>query len=170
MKLSTLPLLCLLVTSASAGSLFQQLAGNQVSIAAGAQIPGENPLQHCEDDTSEDALTIERVNLLPNPPVPGQPLTIEAVGTLKEAVNPGAIVYVTVKYGLITLVKQELDLCDHVDEVDLKCPIEKGKLVLAKVVDIPKQIPPGKYTVKAEAVLEDDSRLTCLVGTVLFSL
>lgn len=72
----------------------------------------------------------------------GQSLTIEASGTLHKAVEKGAMVEVTVKYGLITLIKETLDLCDHVSEVDLECPIKKDKLVLTKVVDIPKQVPP----------------------------
>jgi len=72
MRLSTLPLISLLAASVSAGNLFQQLAGNQMSLMDGEsqKIPGKNPLQHCTDDLSEDALTIEEVNLIPNPPVP----------------------------------------------------------------------------------------------------
>jgi hypothetical protein len=43
---------------------------------------------------------------------------------------------------MITLVKEKIDLCEHVKEVDLECPINKGKLVLTKNIDMPKQIPP----------------------------
>ncbi|PWW75996.1 ml domain-containing protein [Tuber magnatum] len=169
MKLSTLPLVSLLAASVSAGSLFQQLAGSQISPAGEPKpIPGENPLRYCNEDHSDDILTIEKVDLIPNPPIPGQALTIEAVGVLKDVVTKGAYVEVSVKYGLITLIKETLDLCDHVNEVDLECPIDQGKLILAKVVDIPKQIPPGKYTVKADAGLIDERPLTCLTGTIVF--
>jgi len=64
---------------------------------------------------------------------------------LKDTVTPGAYVEVSVKYGLITLIRETLDLCDHVKEVELKCPIEKGKLTLTKVVKIPQQIPPVSF-------------------------
>jgi len=160
----------LLAVSVSAGSLFQHLAGNQVSPAGeSSSIPGDNPLRYCDEDHSHDVLTIEKVDLVPNPPLPGQPLTIKAVGVLKDVVEKGAYVVVSVKYGLITLVKETLDLCDHVNEVDLECPIDRGRLILTKVVDIPKQIPPGKYTVRADAGLEDNTPLTCLTGTIIFS-
>lgn len=133
------------------------------------KIPGKNPLQHCTDDLSEDVLTIEEVDLIPNPPVPGQNLTIKAIGVLKDTVTQGAYVEVSVKYGLITLIRETLDLCDHVKEVELECPIEQGKLTLTKVVKIPQQIPPGKYTVRADAWLADDAHLTCLTGAVVFA-
>lgn len=64
---------------------------------------------------------------------------------LKDTVTQGAYVEVSVKYGLITLIRETLDLCDHVKEVDLECPIEKGKLTLTKVVKIPPQIPPVSF-------------------------
>lgn len=47
-----------------------------------------------------------------------------------------------VKWGLITLIKQTVDLCDELKNVDLECPLEKGEMVLTKEVDLPKQIPP----------------------------
>lgn len=52
------------------------------------------------------------------------------------------MVEVTVKYGLITMYRGTLDLCDHAEEVDMECPVARGKLVLSKAIDIPKQIPP----------------------------
>lgn len=75
-------------------------------------------------------------------PHSGTTLNIKASGFLKEAVEEGATVSLEVKWGLITLVKQTVDLCNQIKNVDLNCPLEKGKLVLEKQVDLPKQIPP----------------------------
>lgn len=72
----------------------------------------------------------------------GETLTITASGTFHETIEEGAVVNVEVKWGVITLVKQTMDLCDQIENVDLKCPLEKGKMVLTKQVDLPKQIPP----------------------------
>jgi hypothetical protein len=160
--------LSLFAASATASNLFQQLAGGSFSVkSSGPKVPGDSPLEHC-GDTSNDVLTIDKVNLIPNPPVPGQSLTIEASGTLHDVITKGAQVDVIVKYGYITLIKETLDVCDHVNEVDLECPIDSGKLVLTKVVDIPKQVPPGKYSVTANAYLADERPLTCLVGQTTF--
>ncbi len=69
-------------------------------------------------------------------------MTITASGTLKQTIQKGAQVDINVRYGLITLIKQTVDLCDQVQNVDLECPIEKGKLSLIKEVELPKEIPP----------------------------
>lgn len=76
----------------------------------------------------------------------GQSLTIKASGTLLDKVEKGATVALEVKWGLITLVKQTVDLCDQIKNVDLTCPLEKGKMVLTKQVDLPKQIPPVSHS------------------------
>lgn len=73
-----------------------------------------------------------------------------------------------VKYGLITIIKQTADLCETVKNVDLKCPIEKGETSLTKDVDLPKQIPPGKYSVVADVYSKDEDKITCLKATVEF--
>jgi ML domain len=72
----------------------------------------------------------------------GTPLSISATGVLKESVEKGAYVILQVKYGVITLIKQTVDLCDQVSNVDLDCPLEEGPLTLSKDVDLPRQIPP----------------------------
>jgi hypothetical protein len=70
----------------------------------------------------------------------GQKLTITANGTFSKDIEPGATVFLQVKYGLITLIKQEADLCDNLPKIDMSCPIEKGVLSLKKEVDIPRQV------------------------------
>ena len=76
--------------------------------------------------------------------------------------------HLQVKYGLITIIRQTADLCSQVKEVDLECPLKKGELALTKDVELPKQIPPGKYTVLADVKTKDDKKITCLSATVEF--
>jgi hypothetical protein len=126
----------------------------------------------------------------------GKTLTITASGTLEEDVEEGAKVHLQVKFGLITLINQEADLCDQVKNVDLSCPLKKGDMTLTKEVDLPAQIPPvctrffglgartraqdcfygvstdkrwqGKYTVLADVYTKDGDKITCLTATVWF--
>lgn len=98
----------------------------------------------------------------------GKTLTVTASGTLHQNVTKGAKLHLQVKYGLITIIKQTADLCDTAKQVNLTCPLEKGDLTLTKEVDLPKQIPPGKYSVVADVVTEDDDKVTCLTATVEF--
>ncbi|KAB8069014.1 Phosphatidylglycerol/phosphatidylinositol transfer protein [Aspergillus leporis] len=129
--------------------------------AQGKSVEGDNPLEYCSDPSS-DILEIKSVNLTPNPPLPGKALVIKAEGTLHERIEDGAYVLLEVKYGLITLIRQEVNLCEQIVNVDLKCPLETGDMTLTKQVDLPKQIPPGRYTVHADVFTRDDERITCL--------
>lgn len=104
----------------------------------------------------------------PSSPHSGKTLTVTAKGNLTASVKAGAYINLQVKYGLITIIKQTADLCDTVKNVDLKCPIEDGETKLTKEVDLPKQIPPGKYSVIADAYTKDDEKITCLTAMVEF--
>jgi len=131
------------------------------------KVPGENPLSFCSD-ASKDLLIIEKVDLDPNPPEAGKPLSISAKGNLTADIEKGAKIHLQVKYGLITLINQEADLCEQVKQVDLECPLKKGELELTKDVDLPNQIPPGRYTVLADVFTKDGDKITCLTATVVF--
>ncbi|KAK0671138.1 putative Phosphatidylglycerol/phosphatidylinositol transfer protein precursor [Cercophora samala] len=131
-------------------------------------IPGDNPLKYCDADRGDDIITIEKVDLTPNPPEAGTTLVIEASGTVKETILEGAYVNLQVKYGYIRLINTQADLCKEIKNVDLDCPIEKGKISITKSVDLPKEIPPGKYTVEADVYSVDDEHITCLTATVVF--
>lgn len=132
------------------------------------KVPGKNPLYFCADP-KDYILKVDYVDLTPNPPLPGQKLTIVANGTFTKDIEPGATVFLQVKYGLITLIKQEADLCDNLPKIDITCPVKEGVLSLKKEVDIPKQVPPGKYTVLADVNTVDKEKVACMESTVYFS-
>lgn len=98
----------------------------------------------------------------------GTELNIVAKGDVKEEIAEGAYVKIRVKYGLIQLINMTKDLCELVGEVGLECPIKKGELKLTKAVELPNEIPPGKFTVWADVYSADDEQITCLTGTVAF--
>ncbi|KAI0429377.1 phosphatidylinositol transfer protein [Xylaria sp. FL1042] len=134
------------------------------------KVPGDSPLQFCESDHSQDIMHIENVDLLPNPPESGAELVIRATGTVYEPIEDGAYVKLVVKYGLIRLISTKASLCEQVENVDLKCPIEKGVLSITKSVEIPKEVPPGTYNVFADVYSVDDKPITCLQATVTFGM
>ncbi|KAK4112113.1 hypothetical protein N656DRAFT_732195 [Canariomyces notabilis] len=160
-------LVVLAATSANALNVFR---GDGQSVIAGDEldVPGQNPLKFCEADRKDDIITIENVVLTPNPPEAGVTLVIEATGTVKETIVDGAYVNLQVKYGYIRLINTQADLCKEIKNVDLDCPIEKGKISVIKSIDLPKEIPPGKYTVEADVFSKDDEHITCLTATVVF--
>lgn len=167
---STIPILCATLASSSVlpgfASTSQAVVLDEPS--SNLTVPGKNPLKFCADP-SDYILTIDYVDLSPNPPVPGQMLNITAAGTFSKDVEAGATVFLQVKYGLITLIKQEADLCDQIGNVDLTCPLKKGDMTLTKSVEIPKQVPKGKYSVMADVKNADGEAVTCMMSEIVFS-
>lgn len=75
-------------------------------------VPGDQPLCYCEDPANY-ILKDVNVTLSPNPPKPGEKLIIEGTGYFTEQIDEGATVFLQVKYGLITLIKQVADMCEQ---------------------------------------------------------
>ncbi|KAL8890805.1 MAG: hypothetical protein Q9215_002109 [Flavoplaca cf. flavocitrina] len=164
LSLSVAPLLLsTLVASKSFlfGSQQQPLVDDSLSV------PGNNPLEFCADPTNY-ILAIDHVDLDPNPPQKGKALQIKAKGNFTEEVEQGAYINLSVRYGLITLVKTTADLCEQMKEVDESCPLE-GIKDFTKDVTLPKEIPPGTYTVLADVYTQEAKQVTCLKATVHFS-
>ncbi|ODV87831.1 hypothetical protein CANARDRAFT_53065 [[Candida] arabinofermentans NRRL YB-2248] len=130
-------------------------------------IPGHSPIEQCDVSTPQ-LLKLSLVDLSPNPPVRGQNLTISAIGLLSEDVDEGSYVDIDVTYGYIKLLHQTYDICEQLPQVDMECPITKGYYKLTKEVEIPNEVPPGKYSVVARAYTKDDELITCLTGLVEF--
>ncbi|KKY24104.1 putative phosphatidylglycerol phosphatidylinositol transfer protein [Phaeomoniella chlamydospora] len=146
------------------------LGSDQAALNEGNEalkVPGENPLTYCADP-SDYILSIDYADLDPNPPKAGETLTISASGTFSKDVEEGTKVLLQVKYGLITLIKQEADLCEQIGNVDLECPLKKGPMTLTKEVQIPKEVPKGKYTVMADVYTESGEKVTCLNAITYF--
>ena len=72
----------------------------------------------------------------------GHTLTIKASGHLLSPIEEGAYVKLEVKYGYIKLINQQIDLCENAGQIDLKCPVAAGDIIITKDVDLPKAIPP----------------------------
>ncbi|KAL8941624.1 MAG: hypothetical protein Q9216_002126 [Gyalolechia sp. 2 TL-2023] len=138
----------------------QPLLNNELSV------PGDNPLEFCSDP-NEFILTIDSVDLDPNPPEKGKNLQIKATGNFTEQVEQDAYINLSVKYGLITLVNTKADLCEQMKQVDETCPLSGAK-DFTKEVALPKEIPPGTYHVLADVYTKDDKKITCLKATAHF--
>jgi hypothetical protein len=169
MKLS--PIVLALAVTASARNVFRTGGQSLVKRANDdLKVPGENPLEFCFADRSRDLLTIDKVDLSPNPPEAGTSLVIEASGTVVKTITRGAYVKIVVKYGLIQLLSTTADLCEQLENVELSCPLEPGKLKITKAVDLPTQIPPGTYNVIADVYSDEDEPITCLKAQVKFQI
>ncbi|BFZ63019.1 Phosphatidylglycerol/phosphatidylinositol transfer protein [Saitoella coloradoensis] len=134
------------------------------------KIPGDSPMSLCPNqDHSLDLLNVTFINTSPNPPVAGEVMIVDAAGLVKQEIRNGSYIDLEVKYGLIRLIKQQFDLCEQLSEhVGIQCPVAPGELQATKEVELPKQIPPGRYAVTARVLTPDDVQITCMTATVVF--
>lgn len=133
-------------------------------------IPGGSSFKHC-DISNEQKLRLNYLKFTPSSPRRGTNLTIEASGFLDDEIDKGAYVKLSIRVGYIKLFSITINLCSEFkkNNFELQCPIESGNYNLTTVVEIPKQVPYGKYTVSARAYNYDDSEITCLTGEVALS-
>ncbi|KAL8694306.1 MAG: hypothetical protein Q9218_001011 [Villophora microphyllina] len=155
---------CPLVLSTLVASKSALFGSQKTLVDNSLSVPGDNPLEFCSDP-SNFILTIKNVDLDPNPPKKGNALQIKAKGNFTEKIEQDAYINLSVKYGLITLVNTKADLCEQMKEVDETCPLD-GVKDFTKEVTLPKEIPPGRYTVLADVYTKDDEKVTCLKAQV----
>ncbi|KAJ3099951.1 Phosphatidylglycerol/phosphatidylinositol transfer protein [Phlyctochytrium bullatum] len=110
----------------------------------------------------DDVFQPQKIALTPDPPRRGKPLTVEVIGETTEDVTEGAYADVVAKLGVIKLVDRRLDLCEEIKQINRECPVEKGHQEIVHTVDIPKEVPPGKYTISVDAFTASGAPLTCL--------
>ena len=146
----------------------QQQQPEILSLASTKPIPGDSPIELCDAEIKH-LVQFDSISITPNPPTAGQNLTFTASGIVDQDIVDGAYVEVDVRYGFIKLIHQTYDLCeDAAPKVDITCPLKKGKQVITKDVEIPQEVPPGKYIVLARAYTKNDELITCLTATIVF--
>jgi len=111
-----------------------------------------------------DAVQIKSLRVDPDPPKPGEKLTIYATGTVKETIDEGAYADVVVKLGLIKLLTRRFDVCEELSKANatLQCPIKPGDYDIVQSVDLPREIPKAKFIVQARAFTQPpESSMAC---------
>ncbi|KAI4140877.1 MAG: hypothetical protein LQ340_007779 [Diploschistes diacapsis] len=164
---STLALL--LLSSIASADFFGSSQKAIVEDSNDLSVPGDNPLNYCEDPSEGNhILKITNVDLEPNPPEAGKTLSIKATGNFTQEIEEGAYAMLSVKFGSIRLIHRREDLCQQMKNIDKECPLEKGETIITRDIDLPQQIPPGTFSVEGDVYTKDDKKITCLQATVSF--
>ncbi|KAG8990854.1 Phosphatidylglycerol/phosphatidylinositol transfer protein [Tulasnella sp. 427] len=110
-----------------------------------------------------DIVQIESLTVSPDPPEPGQNLTITAVGRATKTIEDGAYADVTVKLGLVKLLQKRFNICEEAKnaDADVQCPVDEGRHTVVQTVELPKEIPRAKFVVQVRAFSADDEDLLC---------
>ncbi|KAF8528101.1 ML domain-containing protein [Hysterangium stoloniferum] len=116
----------------------------------------------CGDEN--DLVDVQTITISPNPPKPGQDLTVTATGYVSETIKTGAYVNVSVKLGIIKLLTKKFDICEEAKNANasIQCPVEEEQYTVVQTVALPAEIPPAKFSVEADAYNFDGAPLTCI--------
>ncbi|ORX62142.1 hypothetical protein DM01DRAFT_1379976 [Hesseltinella vesiculosa] len=86
--------------------------------------------------TSESILTVKELSASPDPPTQGGKYTIDLKGTLSSALEEGAVGTLTIKLGLVTVMRSTMDICAEIQTSGLKCPLPAGNVEYKTEVDL----------------------------------
>ncbi|KAG2118442.1 ML domain-containing protein [Suillus clintonianus] len=156
-RVFSISLLAMLAGLASASSLPAQEVINQpVHVMEGWSY------EDC--GSSSDAIQVKSISLSPDPPKPGQDLTVTVVGTAQQRIEDGAYADVVVKLGLIKLLSKSFDVCEEARSANasIQCPIDEGEYTVVQTVALPKEIPQAKFSVSVRGYTVEDEDMLCL--------
>ncbi|EJC98807.1 uncharacterized protein FOMMEDRAFT_143165 [Fomitiporia mediterranea MF3/22] len=124
--------------------------------------------QDCGDST--DPIQIKSIEVSPDPPKPGQDMTVKVTAYAQERIEEGAYADVLVKIGVIKLLEKRFDLCEEARnaQTDVQCPVNEGDYVVEQTVALPKEVPRAKFLVQVRGYTKDDDNLVCTDITVDF--
>ncbi|KAJ7181758.1 ML domain-containing protein [Mycena crocata] len=109
-------------------------------------------------------LQIESIEVSPDPPLPGEELTVTAKGHVTERIEEGAMAQVAVKLGLIKLLQKEFNVCQEARNANanISCPVEPGPYTVVHTVALPKEIPKAKFVVLVRGTTVAEEDMMCL--------
>ncbi|KAJ2779411.1 hypothetical protein H4R18_004031 [Coemansia javaensis] len=136
--------------------------GIDVGLGSVARAPlGKNrTLNDIIRDVSEesDLLDIRYVKLDPEQPKRSTKVHVNALAYVKEHID-SATANIKVKYGFITLLNRNYDLCKELQtNLNKTCPVDAGPIEVSVDVDIPGFIPPGWFHLDATAWRDSDEK------------
>ncbi|ORX69216.1 hypothetical protein DL89DRAFT_284520 [Linderina pennispora] len=106
----------------------------------------------------DDLVDIKYVDMDPEYPVRKTPVHINAQAYVKDRIE-AATANVRVKYGFITLLNRNYDLCEELKtNLNKTCPVDEGVIEVNVDVDVPGFVPPGNFYLEAKAWRNEDEK------------
>jgi hypothetical protein len=139
-------------------------AWNPLVVSGNGDVKVNSQWSYVDCGNPSDVIQLKSLTVSPDPPQPGQDLTINASGYVSETIQEGSYADVTVKLGLVKLLTKKFDVCDEARNAnaDIQCPVDPGEYTISQTVQLPKEIPKAKFVVQVRAYTDDDADMLCL--------
>ncbi|EJU04326.1 hypothetical protein DACRYDRAFT_20895 [Dacryopinax primogenitus] len=135
---------------------------------AQVQVPATWAWKDCGDESF--LVNVQTLEVSPDPPEPGKPLTLHGTGKVNGLIEDGAYANVLVKAGYVIILKKRFDLCEEAvnNNFTVQCPIDEGYHEITQTVELPREIPKFKYAIQIRGFTADEEDMTCLDITIDF--
>ncbi|KAL1757585.1 ML domain-containing protein [Schizophyllum commune] len=109
-------------------------------------------------------VNLKSIEISPDPPIPGQQLTVTVKADVREIIQDGASATVVVKVGLIKLLHRTYDICEEARKANstVQCPVEKGEHTVVQTVQLPREIPRAPFKIDVDAYTHEDDDMACV--------
>ncbi|KAH8119719.1 ML domain-containing protein [Phellopilus nigrolimitatus] len=117
-----------------------------------------------------DPIQLKSIEVSPDPPKPGEDMTVKVKGHVTGGIEEGAYADVLVKIGVVKLLQKRFDVCEEARnaEASVQCPVDEGDYVVEQTVALPKEIPRAKFVVQIRGFTVEDENLACVDLSVDF--
>ncbi|KAI5115312.1 hypothetical protein M0805_004991 [Coniferiporia weirii] len=117
-----------------------------------------------------DPIQLKSIEVSPDPPKPGEDMTVTVKALVTDRIEDGAYADVLVKIGVVKLLERRFDMCEEARnaEADVQCPVEEDEYVVVQTVALPKEIPRAKFVVQVRGYTKDDENMACVNLSVDF--
>jgi hypothetical protein len=136
----------------------------QIALAPEGTVHTTESWSYTDCGLPTDPIQIQSIQVSPDPPKPGQDLTVTVKAHVTERIEEGATADVVVKLGLIKLLSKQFDLCEEARKADatVQCPIEPGEYEVVQTVALPKEIPRAKFSVSVRGYTVEEDDMACV--------
>ncbi|KAF7347754.1 Phosphatidylglycerol/phosphatidylinositol transfer protein [Mycena venus] len=113
-------------------------------------------------------IQIDSIEISPDPPLPGQDLTVTVKALVTDVIEEGASADVTVKLGLIKLLQKNFDVCQEARNANatVSCPVQPGPYEVVQSVGISSEGDPqrlARCSVQCANLTESPAKFVVLV-------
>lgn len=121
--------------------------------------------------SSDDLFALRSFTLSPDPPRRSRMLSVRVAGDLATALTGGTLNY-TVTFGIIPIVQDSLSLCEALalEPKIPQCPLRSGEWDVRHEVEMPREVPFGRYNVRAAAWDLEGRQIFCVEGATVIGI
>ncbi|KAH6917307.1 ML domain-containing protein [Coprinopsis sp. MPI-PUGE-AT-0042] len=170
MRFSSLALLPAFLVASSSVANPVILSDEQFALAADGPINVANKWSWEDCGQADWPVQVKSIEVSPDPPKPGQDLSVKVNAQSSETIDEGAYADVTVKLGLVKLLQKTFDVCEEArtNNVTIQCPVDPGEYTITQTVALPKEIPRAKFNVLVQGYTPEDDPMLCIKLNVDF--